>query len=115
MSELAKRAKYTAKDLATKVKILKALKDSASREEAQIMEAFEPRVACECMSASACESKLPLSGPLIRAQAERYALRMNIDSFKASVRRMRRPAKTRAMNYARCVVPQKKPRTLSSF
>lgn len=122
MAQLAKRAKYAAKDLATKVKILKALKDGASREqvmrqfdvkrstlstyvknEAQIMEAFEgekfhagrkrlrtaahPQLEEALLQwiAAARDSKLPLSGPLICAQAERYALRMNIiDSFKVS-------------------------------
>ncbi|XP_037572329.1 tigger transposable element-derived protein 4 [Dermacentor silvarum] len=122
MAQPAKRAKYAAKDLATKVKILKALKDGASREqvmrqfdvkrstlstyvknEAQIMEAFQgekvhagrkrlrtaahPQLEEALLQwiAAARDSKLPLSGPLICAQAERYALRMNIiDSFKVS-------------------------------
>ncbi|KAH7982821.1 hypothetical protein HPB52_007348 [Rhipicephalus sanguineus] len=112
MSEPAKRVK----DLATKVRILKALKDGASREEvmrqsdvkrstlstyvkneAQIMEAFEgekfharrkrlrtaahPQLEEALLQwiVTARESKLPLSGPLIRASRE------------ASVRRMRRP------------------------
>ncbi|KAH7959531.1 hypothetical protein HPB49_011645 [Dermacentor silvarum] len=107
MAQPAKRAKYAAKDLATKVKILKALKDGASREEvmrqfdvkrstlstyvkneAQIMEAFEgekfhagrkrlrtaahPQLEEALLQwiAATRDSKLPLSGPLICAQAE---------------------------------------------
>nr|XP_054919021.1 tigger transposable element-derived protein 4-like [Dermacentor andersoni] len=121
MATPAKRLKYEAKDLATKVEILRALKDGLSRQEAmkkydvkrstlstyvkneeQILQAFESekfrasrkrlRTAAhpeleEALLRWVVDSRnanLPLSGPLIMAQAERFALMMHIDAFKAS-------------------------------
>lgn len=117
----AKRPKYEAKDLATKVQVLKALQAGASRKEvmekfsvkkstlssyvkneAQILQAYDgdmfgdkrkrlrtaahPKLEEALLRwiAVSRDAQLPLSGPLICAQAEKFALTMNIDSFNAS-------------------------------
>lgn len=121
MATPAKRPKYEAKELATKVEILRALKNGLSRQEVmvkydvkrstlstyvkneeQILQAFEgekfgasrkrlrtaahPKLEEALLQwvVSARNANLPLSGPLIMAQAEKFAAMMDIDSFKAS-------------------------------
>ncbi|KAH7976758.1 hypothetical protein HPB52_019102 [Rhipicephalus sanguineus] len=100
MSEPAKRAKYAAKDLATKVKILKALKDGASREETKAIAHRSP----------------PTTGGSAVA-VDRYCTRVEAAVEWTTYMRASReiPTKTCAMNYVQCVVPRKKPQTLSSF
>lgn len=120
MATPAKRPKYEAKELTTKVEILRALKNGLSRQvmkkfnvkrstlgtyvknEEQILQAFEGekfsasrkrlRTAAhrELEEAliqwvvSVRNANLPLSGPLIMTQAEKFAAMMDIDSFRAS-------------------------------
>lgn len=121
MATPKKRQNYDAKNLATKVEILEALKNGESRQqvmtkynvkrstlgtyvknEQQIRQAFESekfhasrkrlRTAAHPQLEEALlrwitdcrNAHLPLSGPLIMAQGEKYAAMMNIESFKAS-------------------------------
>lgn len=119
MAPPAKRPKYQAKDLVTKVEILKALKNGVSRHdvmekygvkrttlamyvknESNIMETVRPtwqkKTAADGSSSGTRKyrtemdqkctwiANLPVSGPLICAQPERFAAKMNIEEFKAS-------------------------------
>ncbi|KAH8026078.1 hypothetical protein HPB51_015427 [Rhipicephalus microplus] len=116
LSPALKRAKYEAKDLVEKVKILKALQVGVSQKEEmkkfnvkmstlstcvkneeQIMQAYDEdmfgnqrkrlRTAAHLKLEEALLcwiAVLPLSGPLICAQAEKFVVTMNIDSLNAS-------------------------------